>query len=90
MSDPTILWNVVCQGPLPVVGFSRQKFWSGLPFPLPEGIFRPRIKLTSRVLHWQARSLPQHAGRPTACQVVLIAHLMLAATLRDGAFVLSF
>ena len=30
-------WTVACQAPLSM-GFSRQEFWSGLPFPL-QGIF---------------------------------------------------
>ena len=28
------LWTVVCQGPLSM-GFPRQEYWSGLPFPTP-------------------------------------------------------
>ena len=27
-------WTVACQGPLSM-GFSRQEYWSGLPFPSP-------------------------------------------------------
>ena len=27
-----MLWTVVCQAPL-FMGFSRQEYWSGLPFP---------------------------------------------------------
>ena len=34
MSDSAIPRTVVCQTPLSV-GFSRQKYWSGLPFPSP-------------------------------------------------------
>ena len=34
-------WTVARQAPLPM-GFSRQAYWSGLPFPSPEGIFQPR------------------------------------------------
>ena len=34
-----IPWTVACQAPLSM-GFSRQGFWSGLPFPSPEG-FEP-------------------------------------------------
>jgi len=29
-----IPWTVACQAPLPTV-FSRQEYWSGLPFPSP-------------------------------------------------------
>ena len=34
MSDSASLWAVVFQAPL-VMGFSRQKYWKGLPFPPP-------------------------------------------------------
>ena len=39
-------WTVACQAPLPL-GFSRQKYRSGLPFPSPEDLLHPGIKLTS-------------------------------------------
>ena len=32
MSDSAIQWPVACQAPL-FMGFSRQEYWSGLPFP---------------------------------------------------------
>ena len=31
-------WTVACQVP-PSMGFPRQEYWSGLPFPSPQGIF---------------------------------------------------
>ena len=31
---PAIPWTVACQAPLPM-GFSRQEYWSGFPFPPP-------------------------------------------------------
>ena len=31
-------WTVAYQAP-PSIGFSRQEYWSGLPFPSPQGIF---------------------------------------------------
>ena len=36
-------WTVVCQGPLSMV-FSRQEYWSGLPFPSPEDLPNPGIE----------------------------------------------
>ena len=52
------LWTVVRQAPLST-GFSRQKYWSGLPCPspgdLPHGL-NPRGLLP--LLHWQVGSLP--------------------------------
>ena len=53
------LWIVACQVPLSM-GFSRQEYWSGLPFSSPGNIPDPGIKpvpLTSN-LHWQVSSLP--------------------------------
>ena len=37
-------WTVACQPPLST-GFSRQEYWSGLPFPPPGDLPEPRIKL---------------------------------------------
>ena len=42
------LWTVDHQDPLSI-GFSRQEYWSGLPFPTPEDLPDPRIRLMSRV-----------------------------------------
>ena len=47
-----IPWTVACQAPLSV-GFSRQEYWSGLPFPTPADLPDPRIEpayLTSPAL----------------------------------------
>ena len=41
-------WTVACQAPLSVE-FSRQEYWSGLPFPSPRGLSNPGIKPTSFV-----------------------------------------
>ena len=35
------LWTVACQAPLSV-GFPRQEYWSGLPFPSPGDLSQPR------------------------------------------------
>ena len=40
------LWTVACQASLSM-GFSRQKYRSGLPFPTPEDLLDPGIKATS-------------------------------------------
>ena len=56
------LWTVACQAPLPM-GFSRQEYWSGLPFPSPGDLPDPGIKFASLAL--QADSLPMsHRGSP--------------------------
>ena len=50
-----VLWTIACQAPLSM-GFSRQKYWSGLPFPPPEDLPNPGIEPRSPAL--QADSLP--------------------------------
>ena len=40
------LWTAACQAPLPM-GFSRQEYWSRLPFPAPEDLPDPGIEPTS-------------------------------------------
>ena len=49
------LWTVAHQAP-PSIGFSRQEYWNGLPFPSPGDLPNPGIKPTSPTL--QADSLP--------------------------------
>ena len=52
------LWTVAHQAPLSMV-FSRQQYWSGLPWPPPGDLPDPGIHPTSlRLQHWQAGSLP--------------------------------
>ena len=41
-------WTIVCQGPLSME-FSRQEYWSGLPFPTP--MIFPTLVSNSRLLH---------------------------------------
>ena len=56
--------SVDCSAPGSSVGFSRQEYWSGLPFPSP-GIF-PTHRSNAHLLHWQAVSLPlSHEGSPS-------------------------
>ena len=50
LCDP---WTVAHQPPLSM-GFSRQEYWSGLPFPSPEDLPDPRIEPVSPV--WQGIS----------------------------------
>ena len=50
--------TVGCKAPLSV-GFPRQEYWSGLPFPFPRDFPYPRIEPHLwPPLHWQANSLP--------------------------------
>ena len=48
-------WTVAHQAPLSM-GFSRQEYWSGLPYPSPGDLPVPGVE--SESLHWQAGSLP--------------------------------
>ena len=48
------LWTIACQAPLSM-GFSRQEYWSNLPFPTPVDLPDPGIEQSS---NWQVSSLP--------------------------------
>ena len=50
-----IPWTIACQAPLSM-GFSRQEYWSGLPFPSPGDLPDPGIEARSPAL--QADNLP--------------------------------
>ena len=55
-------WTVACQAPLSM-GFSRQGYWSGLPFPSPSDLPNPGIEPGSPAL--QADSLlSEPPGKP--------------------------
>ena len=60
MSNTCEPWTVAHKAPLSM-GFFRQEYWSGLPFPTP-GIFQTQgLKAhLLHLLHWQADSLPLH------------------------------
>ena len=58
MSDSPTLWIVACQAPLSM-GFLRQEYWSGLPFPSPGDLPDPGIEPASLAFSAsQADSLP--------------------------------
>ena len=55
-------WTVACQAPLSM-GFLRQEYWSGLPFPPPGDLPHPGMEPASPA--WQVDSLPlSHLGSP--------------------------
>ena len=56
------LWTVARQSPLSM-GFSRQKYWSGLPFPSPGDLPNPGIKPGSPALQADALS-SEPPGKP--------------------------
>ena len=59
------LWTVAHQAPLST-GFSRQEYWSGLPFPSPGDLPNPGTEHKSPASPaWQADSLPlSYLGSP--------------------------
>ena len=63
-SCPTVCspWTVIHQAPLSI-GFPRQEYWSGLPFPSARNLSNPGIEPGSPAL--QADSLPaEPPGKP--------------------------
>ena len=42
-------WTVACRAPL-YMGFPRQEYWSGLPFPSPENLPNPGMEPTYSAL----------------------------------------
>ena len=65
-------WTVACQAPLSL-GFSRQEYWSGLPFPPPGDLPDPGIELASpESPALQVDSLLlSHWGRPMVARQML-------------------
>ena len=62
-------WTVAHHAPLSM-GFSRQGYWSELPFPPPRDLPNTGIKLLC-LLHWQADPLPlSHLG---SCYTIITA-----------------
>ena len=77
MSDSAIPWTVAYHAP-PSIEFSRQEYWSGLPFPSPGDL--PDQGIEPRSPASQADTLPSESpGKPYAtkikyktCSIVLI------------------
>ena len=59
------LWTVASQAPL-YVGFSRQGYWSGLPFPSPGDPPDPEIKPSSPALAGRLFT-PEPPEKPCVC-----------------------
>ena len=66
MSDSATPWAVAYQAS-PSMGFSRQEYWSGLPFPSPGDLLDPGFKPRSPVLQADALSF-EPPGKPIAVQ----------------------
>ena len=65
------LWTVAYQAPLSM-GFSRQQYWSGLPFPSPEDLPDPGIKPRSPAMQADALS----SEPPGKSYIMPIRHIM--------------
>ena len=61
MSNSVTSWTVDCQAPLSM-GFPRQEYWSGLPFPPPGDLSDPGIMPTPHALQVDSLLL-SHLGR---------------------------
>ena len=59
-------WTVAHQAP-PSMGFSRQEYWSGLPFPSPGDLPNSGIEPRSPVLQADALT-SEPPGKPNSCQ----------------------
>jgi len=66
-------WTVARQAPLSI-GFSRQEYWSGLPFPYPGDLPKPEIKPRSLALEADSL-LTESPGKP-----ITITKLLLSRT----------
>ena len=64
-----IPWTVAYQA-APYMGFSRQEYWSGLPFPFPGNLPNPRIKPGSLTLQADAL-LSEPPGKPLVKRISL-------------------
>ena len=61
-------WTVAYQAP-PSMGFSRQEYWSGLPFPSPGGIFPIQ---RSRDRTWVSRILGRRFNLSATREAVIV------------------
>ena len=79
------LWTVACQAPLSIE-FSRQEYWSGLPFPPPGDLSDPGIELVSPVAPaLQTFFTTEPLGKPLVLLLLLLllshfSHVQLCAT----------
>ena len=65
-------WGVACQAPLSME-FSRQEYWSGLPFPTPRDLPNPGIEPASPSSPALAEGFftTEPPGSPNICQLLL-------------------
>ena len=77
-------WTVACQAP-PSMGFSRQEYWSGLPFPSPGDLPNPGIEPKSPAL--QADSLP---SEPTGKSLLFLSNFEFPTVTQQDQFLYCF
>ena len=82
-------WTVAYQAP-PFMGFSRQEYWSGLPFPFPGDLPNPGIKPRSPAFQagrcfnlWATREAPISIDTLYLCSTFInFSHVILITTLQ--------
>ena len=74
-------WTVDSQAPLSI-GFSRQEYWNGLPFPSPGDLPKPGIELESSEL--QADYLPVESQNPSTKIMIIIMALKIWAIIKQS------
>ena len=69
-------WTVAYQAP-PSMGFSRQEYWSGLPFPSPGYLPDPGIELASPATSALAGRffITELSGKPVKVKMKLFSHV---------------
>ena len=73
-------WTVACQAPLPIE-FSRQEYWSRLPFPSPGDLPDPGRGSLLHLLPWQAGAFPLVPSGRSLCWVISVNSLVTLVTL---------
>ena len=89
VGSDSLLWTVALQVPLSI-GFSRQEYGRGLPFPSPGDLPNPGFESQfPGLLPWQADSLPlSHLGSPRKRRKLLVFR-MFSVNLWSSAFCLN-
>ena len=76
VSNSVTPWTVVCQAPLSM-GFPRQEYWRGLPFPSPGDLPNPSIEPRSSTLQSILYHL-SHQGSPSKSLYTLLCILIFS------------
>ena len=82
-------WTVACQAPL-FLGFPRQEYWKGLPFPSPADLPDPEIEPVSPVLAGKFFTTKPPAKPNYMLVVPVLSHVWLFETLWTTVQALSF